>query len=311
MSTLKPVLVLMDYRGGRRLERALRSIAATEHLFSRVVLSVTAARDSEDMAIVRRYLEAQSARGTPSKAEVLCTQVELPTMAHQRFWVDYLERTGTGPRDWIYWLSYDDEVRPAGIERVLDVNGDWPLVHGTAYFGPWAMRHEKGDEVFDGPWDVDLESWTSFPLDGPTELSVADWIAGQLRQPTYMQMSGSVNTFECFVRLRDSVPRKKGPMRIEMAIASAPCNLRVQEFAEPVVVIYGRPTSDRASYGAAARQEDVHLMVWLAQYGARHPAALPTLARAAGSVAASYGRVITRRGSLAAEQWIVRGTVSP
>ncbi len=89
-------------------------------------------------------------------------------MDHQRFWISYLERTGARPHDWIYWLAYDDQVRLRGIERLVDEHGNWPLEKGTAYFGPWAMRHEQADQLFDGPWDEPLESWTSFPVPGPT-----------------------------------------------------------------------------------------------------------------------------------------------
>lgn len=308
---VQPVLVLMDYRGGARFERALRSIGRSEHLFSRIVLSVTAPADSPDIATARRYLADREVAGRPSKAELICTEREMPTMEHQRFWVDYLERTGAKADDWIYWLAYDDEVRPTGIEGLVDPSGNWPLRRGTAYFGPWAMRHEKGDAVYDGPWDTPLESWTSFPAAGPTRLPVARWIANQLRQPTYMQMSGSVMSFESFTRLRDSRPRKRGPMRIEMAAASAVCNTHVEEFPQPVVTIYGRPTSDRANYGRAARKEDGHLAIWLARYVLRRPSSLPPLVVAGAAVGVSYARVLAGRGRLPEEHWAVRGTVDP
>ena len=287
---VRPILVVMVWRGGRRFARCLDSIDEAQRHFSRIVLSVTAAEDSDDMRMARDFAEQHAG------VEVICTGVELPTMQHQAFWIDHLQRTGARDEDWIYWLAYDDQVRTRGIEALVDGRGDWPLRRGTAYFGPW---------------DTPLESWTSFPLGGPTRLPVLDWIGQQLRQPTYMQMSGSVCPFESFVRLRDSRPRKGGPMRIEMAIAAAPPTTHVQEFAEPVSIIYGRSNSDRANYGTAARKEDVHLAAWLAQYVRRHPREAGRLVSAAAGVTGTYVRAVAGRTGLPAEQWVVRGEVLP
>lgn len=302
---LQPILVVMVWRGGPRFERCLASIATSGRHFSRIVLSVTSAPDSDDMQRARAFAEEH--RGI----EVICTGRELPTMAHQAFWVDHLERTGTRPTDWIYWLAYDDEVRLRGINAIVDADGNWPLRRGTAYFGPWAMRHEQADRPYDGPRDQPLESWTSFPVDGPTRLPVLEWIRQQLVQPTYMQMSGSVCPFESYLAVRDGRPQKTGPMRIEMAVASAPPTTHVEEFVEPVSIIYGRSNSDRASYGKAARKEDVHLAGWLAQYVRRHPADWTGLAAIGGGVASTYATALIRRTGLPTEEWRVRGTVEP
>lgn len=304
-ATTQPILVMMSYRGGDRLQRCLDSIAATVPHFQRVLLSITAALGSDDMRRATAFADEHP------NVEVICTEVELPTMQHQSFWVDHLERSGTSPDDWIYWLAYDDQVRMRGIEAIIDADGGWPLRAGTAYFGPWAMRHEQADTPYDGPWDEPLESWTSFPAEGPTRLPVLDWIGRQLRQPTYMQMSGSVCPFASYLALRDATPRKTGPMRIEMAIAAAPPTTFVEEFAEPVSIIYGRSDSDRASYGKAARKEDLHLAAWLAQYVRRHPDEWTSLVSAAASVAETYGTALLRRTGLPQEEWRVRGTVEP
>jgi hypothetical protein len=302
---LKPILVAMVWRGGARFERCLTSIAASRHRFSRVLLSVTSTPDSADMQRATEFGEQHP--GT----EVICTGQELPTMAHQAFWVDHLQQSGTSPGEWIYWLAYDDQVRLRGIDAIVDDHGGWPLQHGTAYFGPWAMRHEQADLPYAGPWDEPLESWTSFPSGGPRRLPVLEWIRQQLTQPTYMQMSGSVCPFESFLALRDGRPRKSGPMRIEMAVASAPPTTHVEEFPEPVSIIYGRPNSDRASYGRAARKEDVHLAGWLAQYVRRHPEEWARLATIGGSMLATYAAAVTGRTGLPQEEWRVRGTVLP
>lgn len=302
---LRPILVVMSWRGGARFQRCLDSIATARHHFARVLLSVTSAADSEDMLVANAFA------GAHPGVEVICTGRELPTMAHQAFWVDHLERTGARPTDWVYWLAYDDEVRGRGVDAIVDADGSWPLRRGTAYFGPWAMRHEQADQPFTGPWDVPLESWTSFPGQGPTRLRVLDWIREQLRQPTYMQMSGSVCPFESYLAVRDGRPRKAGPMRIEMAVAAAPPTTHVEEFLEPVSIIYGRSNSDRASYGPAARKEDVHLAAWLAQYVRRHPREWARLAGTGGGVVAMYARALATRSGRPAEEWRVRGTVEP
>lgn len=308
---VQPVLVIMDYRGGDRLRRCLAALDDAEPFFSRVILSITAADDSEDMAIARAYLDGRAAAGRPSKVELLCTGEELPTLAHQAFWVTHLESTGCRPDDWVLWLAYDDELRMRGIRALVDEDRGWPLRPGTAYFGPWAMRHETADGVWDGDPDAPLESWTSFPISGPTRLSVADWISRQLVQPTYLQMSGSVCRFASFLEMRDGRPRKQGPMRIEMAAMATGANEAVEEFAEPISIIYGRPNSDRASYGAAARREDVHLLGWLARYGLHRPSAIPGLVRGTVRVLRAYGRTALGRGAREVEAWTVRGTVQP
>ena len=303
----QPILVVMDYRGGNRFRRCLDSVARSEQYFSRIIISVTATHDSQDMAIAARYRLDHP----QSKVEVICTEVEMPTMQHQAFWVDYLENSGAKGTDWIYWLAYDDQVRPAGIELLLDQCGSWNLEPNTAYFGPWAMRHEKADEVFPGPWNEPLESWTSFPLPGPTRLSVIQWISRQLKQPTYMQMSGSICSFESFLQVRDGRPRKTGPMRIEMAVASATCNTSVEEFPEPISIIYGRPNSDRASYGASARKEDTHLLGWLTRYALAHPRVIPSLIGQSFGVAKTYLGLGSSTTPKVEEDWVVRGVVQP
>ena len=303
--TIQPILVMMSYRGGARLQRCLESIAAAEHHFKRIILSITSAEDSDDMRIATEFQQQHP------KAEVICTKGELPTMAHQAFWIHYLEQTGAAKSDWIYWLAYDDQVRTRGIDNLVDQHGNWALTPGTAYFGPWAMRHEQADQLWSGDPKAELESWTSFPIEGPTELPVAKWIGNQLVQPTYMQMSGSVIALESHQRVVNGRPKKKGPMRIEMATAATLNNSTVEEFAEPISIIYGRPNSDRASYGNAARSEDVHLVAWLARYVGHKPSSLPAIVNAATKIIASNARLLTKKGKPPAEQWTKRSSFAP
>lgn len=290
----------MVWRGGERFDRCLASIAASLQHFQRVVISVTAPEDSEDMA---RALAFQHEH---PKVEVLCTGRELPTMQHQAFWVDHLESTNASPDDWIYWLAYDDQVRPAGIQALTEGQEGWPLDPKTVYIGPWAMRHESADTLWSGNDDDPMESWTSFPKDGPTRLPLLTWIRDQLRQPTYMQMSGSVMPFANYLDLRDGRPHKTGPMRIEMATAAGPRTQFVQELDEPISVIYGRSNSDRANYGSAARREDVHLLAWLTRWTTRHPSQAPDLA----GIVADQARARVTGTPPPPEEWRVRGSIS-
>lgn len=293
----QPILVCMSWRGSERFARALLSIEASRQHFSRVVISVTGAIDGPDMVMAREMAERDRS------VEVICTGVELPTMKHQEFWITYLQTTQARPDDWIYWLAYDDEVRNRGIDAITH-GGAWPLEPGTAYFGPWAMRHETPNALWDGDPLALLESWTSFPKAGPTQLPVVEWITQQLVQPTYMQMSGSVNQLASFISLRDSFPRKTGPMRIEMAIAAQPHVQAVAEFTEPISIIYGRSNSDRASYGQTARREDLHLASILARRGVRDPNEIYRYLKAAA-------HTLNPRIPSALEEWRVRGLVSP
>lgn len=273
MST-KPILVMMSYRGGERLQRCLESISRAEGHFSRIVLSVTSQEDSEDMKLCEAFRRSQVPR-----AEILCTHEELPTMRHQAFWVDYLEATSVASTDWIYWLAYDDEINLLGIESILDPAGDWPLKDKTSYFGPWAMRHEAHGQVLPGNSLETLEIWTCLKSQGVTAIEVLDWIRDQLTTPTYLQMSGSLIQFAAYLDMRDGKPRKQLPMRIEMAMSSCRGQRVVDEFQAPVVTIYGRPDSDRASYGRRARREDLHLLAWLARRTKRHPTEMLKVAK--------------------------------
>ena len=296
----KPILVMMSWRGGARLQRCLNSIAANKNGFSRIVISITATPDSEDMKIAKAFQEQNP------NVEVLNTNIELPTMEHQSFWVDYLTYSGTQPTDWIYWLAYDDELNTAGIAQVKDPDGSWPLNLNTVYFGPWAMRHETPTELWSGNAEDELPVWTSFPTDGPTRLPILAWIRAQLDQPTYMQMSGSLIPFRNYLELQSGTPKKSGPMRIEMATALGCKTHYVEELAEPISVIYGRSNSDRATYGKAARKEDIHLMAWIARYATRHPKAISDLLAISASQVKRQWLQKTSRQKSVEEDWRVR-----
>lgn len=303
----QPILVVLVWRGGERFRRALESIGPSEKYFSRVVLSITSEPDSADVRVAHEYIAQRALTGESSKAEIICTRSEFPTMKHQAFWIDYLERTGARDDDWICWLAYDDQLRLAGLSAVTDEDLNWQLERGVTYFGPWAMRHEGPDELWQGVDSDTMESWTSLPLDGPARVSTWDWIQYQLCHPTYIQMSGSVVSLESHKRLVSRFPRKLGPMRIELATAaSTNRNLVVEEFPTPISIIYGRSNSDRSNYAKVTRREDTHLILLLVKRLLLNPRELPKFAALTRSVGRNL--LIRRRlKSSADESWVVRG----
>ena len=301
---LQPVLVLPVYRGGRKFDRALSSLRSAEPFFRRVVVSLNSPSDSPDLAALNDYLSQ-----IPSKVEAIHTLEELPWMAHQYFWLDYLEKTGEASTDWVLWFAHDDQLRPQGMEALSDENGSWTLGDRTIYLGPWGMRYDPPGGMYDGPADSPLESWTSFPLDGPLRLSVGEWIAQQLEQPTYINMSGCITQLASFQAMRRFPVSKPGGMRIEMATAAAPNNLYVEELSEPVVITHTSPSTDRTTYANVARKDDAHMVSWLANYIAHHPTALGSTARASATI---IKRAITQRlgrDSSVGEDWRMRTTL--
>lgn len=294
------------YRGGEKFARALASVRPAERHFRRIVISLNSPAGSLDEETVAAY----RAEG-PTTIEVIQSGTELPWMAHQYFWLEHLQATGEQPRDWVYWFAHDDQVRVRGIDALVDANGNWPLVPQTIYLGPWGMRYDPEGGLYDGPANAPLESWTSFPVDGPLRLPVAEWIAQQLEQPTYINMSGCITQLASFQALRSFPVSKPGGMRIEMATAAAPNNLFAEELPEPIVITHTSPVTDRTTYAKVARKDDLHMAAWLAHYSARHPSAIAPTARAALKVGADYARMITKRGTLPAEDWRYRETVEP
>ena len=95
-------------------------------------------------------------------------------------------------------------------------------------------------------------------------------------------------------------------MRIEMATALGRVTQFCQELEEPVSIIYGRSNSDRATYGNAARKEDVHLLAWITRYAARHPQALKDLLEITTGQVSRQWRQRLRGEPPAQEEWRTR-----
>lgn len=303
---LQPILVLPVYRGGLKFERALRSVRAAEPFFRRIVISLNSPADSPDLETVAKYRA-----GGLTTIEVIHTHDELPWMAHQYFWLDYLERTGEGPDSWVLWFAHDDQLRVAGIQALTSTDGSWPLEERTLYLGPWGMRYDPPCGLYDGPSDAPLESWTSFPINGPLRLPVGEWIAQQLEQPTYINMSGCITQLASFQAMRSFPFAKPGGMRIEMATAAAPNNRYVQELSEPVVITHTSPSTDRTTYAAVARKDDAHMVAWLANYLTRHPSAIPATARATSRLASRGLAQRLGKSEAVTEDWRIRETLAP
>ena len=292
------------YRGGAKFARALTSVRAAESYFRRILISLNSPVGSPDDQTIEEYRSLG-----PTKIEVIQSGAELPWIPHQYFWLDYLESTGERSDDWVMWFAHDDEVRARGITELADQLGNWPLEKGTIYLGPWGMRYDPLGGLYEGDPHAPLESWTSFPLDGPLRMTVAQWVSDQLIQPTYINMSGCVTQLASFQQLRSFAYPKPGGMRIEMATALAPVNSFVQEFSTPVVTTYTSKGSDRTTYSAVARKDDTHLVTWLSNYLAHHPAQVGILARASAIIVRQRMRQFTSGVQAPAEDWRYRQTV--
>ena len=311
LEKVQPVLVVLVWRGGERFKRVLNSLTSAESYFKRVIISITSETNSSDMTIAAQYLDDRSRAGNPSKIEIICSGVELPTMKHQRFWIEYLEGTNITPSDWIYWLAYDDELLVDGIRRLVDDAGNWDLNLNCSYFGPWAMRHEGPNELWSGDPSLPLEVWTSLPPGTGYRCSITKWIQYQLRTPTYIQMSGSVLPLEAHARLIRNFPRKHWPMRIELASAVVSGRRNVAEFDFPTVIIYGRSDSDRANYSNRRRLDDWHLFALIARAVGTSPTNLVGYTMAIASAAQSFLSRAARLSKPLSESWVVRDTFKP
>ena len=95
-------------------------------------------------------------------------------------------------------------------------------------------------------------------------------------------------------------------MRIEMATAAGSQTTHVSEFSAPISVIYGRSNSDRASYGSAARKEDVHLIRYLIRHAANHPKEFASLIAMLGQQGVQLGASRILKKPAPKEEWRVR-----
>ena len=123
-------------------------------------------------------------------------------------------------------------------------------------------------------------------------------------------MSGSLIPFGNYLELTHGTPKKTGPMRIEMATAAGTGTKFVQELPQPISVVYGRSNSDRASYGNAARKEDLHLVPWLLRYAKANTTQWANVISLVAQQALALVKRQATKTPAPQEEWRVRGTTN-
>lgn len=123
-------------------------------------------------------------------------------------------------------------------------------------------------------------------------------------------MSGSLIPFGNYLELTHGTPKKTGPMRIEMATAAGTGTKFVQELPQPISVVYGRSNSDRASYGNAARKEDLHLVPWLLRYAKANTTQWANVISLVAQQALALVKRKATKTPAPQEEWRVRGTTN-
>ncbi len=297
----RPIIVIPVYRGGERFQRCLASLAGAPDYFAAIVVSINGPAGSPDH---ERALEYQAHAGLP--VEILNTTVEMNSMSHIRFWASELRNAGLATSATLMWMGHDDELNPEGL-RLVAPHGRWPLAEDTMVLGPWVVRHEAVDEVTVPAADDVSETWTCFPDPWVIKRPSMEWVCDQLMHPTYLNLTGGVFTFESLLAMIDFPVRKKAGMRAEMTLATAPKTTFITEFDQPIVIVYGRADSDRATIPTSdARSDDRHLIAWLSRYAIAHPRTGPRLIATIGRLTLLKARVAAGRASLPSEDWVVR-----
>jgi hypothetical protein len=297
----RPVLVIPVYRGGERFARCLRSLVCAAEYFSSVVISINGPAESLDL---------QAAEGFQLQAglavAVLNTTVEMNSMSHSRFWTNELRRRHLPATAHVMWLGHDDELNPEGLALACP-EGQWPLQPSTMILGPWQLRHESVDALYEAPENEKLETWTCFPDRAAPPQPSLNWVCDQLLNPTYLNLTGGVFAFGSLLDIVDFRIRKASGMRMEMTLATAPGTLFITELAEAVTIVHGRADSDRATIPVAhTRRDDRHLLMWLSRYAAVTPKTRTEFVSTLAQLVALRFRVAIGRARLPVERWVVR-----
>ncbi len=133
--------------------------------------------------------------------------------------------------------------------------------------GPWKMRHESIDEMYEVPDDEVLETWTCFPNNSQIPLKSMDWVSDQLLHPTYLNLTGGIFPLRSVCEILEFRVHKASGMRMEMTLTTSPNIEYVTELPEPITIVYGRADSDRATIPRRdAVRDDRHLLLWLTRY---------------------------------------------
>ena len=297
----RPLLVVPVYRGGPRFERCLTSLFHAHEFFSGLLLSINGPTDSLDLTAAQKFQELSD-----FPVEILNTGVELTSMNHIRYWATHLRKNKVSLDQHVMWLGHDDELDPVGLAQSCP-GGVWPLRNNTMILGPWKLRHESVDTLYEIPLDEKLETWTCFPDSTQLPMKSMNWACDQLAHPTYINLTGGVFPFRSLLSIIDFTPRKVSAMRMEMTLATALGSSYITELPEAITIVYGRADSDRATTPRKdALSDDRNLLLWLSKFAAVTPGSRKRFAQTMLHIAMLRGKIVLGRAQSPGEEWVVR-----
>ena len=297
----RPLLVVPVYRGGLRFERCLASLIHAGGFFSGLVLSINGPTESPDLVSALKFQES-----VDFPVEILNTEVEMTSMDHIRYWTAHLQKTKIPLDQQIMWLGHDDELDPVGLAQSCP-DGVWPLRENTMVLGPWKLRHESVDSLYEIPMNEKLETWTCFPDPAQLPMKSMDWACDQLLHPTYINLTGGVFPFRSLQAVVEFKPRKVSGMRMEMTLATAPGSGCISELPEAITIVYGRADSDRATIPRKdALNDDRNLLLWLSKFATLTTGSRKRFTLTLLRIALLRGQVLLGRAEPPGEDWVVR-----
>lgn len=269
--------------------------------FSGLLLSINGSPDSPDLIAARQF---QATVDFP--ITILNTGVELSSMDHIRYWGSFLRDIKTPVDQHVMWLGHDDELNPVGLAKSCR-NGFWTLSEDTMILGPWKLRHESTDSLYQVPVNEVLETWTCFPDSPPIYMKSMDWACDQLVHPTYINLTGGVFPLRSLLEVIDFKPRKVAAMRMEMTLATAVGSKFITELPEAITIVYGRADSDRAMISRKdALSDDRNLFLWLGKFAAMTPGSRKRFAKTMLLLVILKVKIVFGRAQPPTEDWVVR-----
>lgn len=297
----RPLLVVPVYRGGLRFERCLASLIHAGEFFSGLVLSINGPSDSPDLMLAQKFQES-----VDFPVEILNTEVGMTSMDHIRYWTAHLRKAKIPLDQQIMWLGHDDELDPVGLAQSCP-DGVWPLRENTMVLGPWKLRHEAVDSLYEIPINEKIETWTCFPDSLQVPMESMEWACDQLVHPTYINLTGGVFPFRSLLEVIDFKPRKVAAMRMEMTLATALGSTYITELPEAITIVYGRADSDRATISRRdALSDDRNLLLWLGKFAAKTPRSRKRFAQTMLRLGLLRVRIFLGRAQPPEEDWVVR-----